>query len=85
MTAAGRSSFGPARVEFITLKGGVIVSRTALQLALDLEVRGIPLTTNADHQFIVPTDDRLTVADLAAVRRWEKHLAAIVDYRAPEM
>jgi len=68
----------------MTLKGGLTVPLPALQLAIDLEARGIPLATDANHQFIVPADDRLTLADLAAVQRWHMHLGAIVEYRAPE-
>ena len=68
----------------MTLKGGLTVALPALQLALDLEARGIPLATDTNHQFIVPADDRLTLADLAAVRRWHMHLGAIVEYRALE-
>jgi hypothetical protein len=71
-------------VQFVSLKGGLAVPLPALRLALDLEARGVPLSTDATHQFIVPPDDRLTPVDLAAIRRWPLHLGAIVEYRAPE-
>ena len=71
-------------VKFVTLNGGLTVPVPALQLALDLEARGIPLSTDAHHQFVVPTDDRLTTDDRVAIRRWHRHLGAIVAYRPPE-
>jgi hypothetical protein len=57
----------------------------AIELALDLERRGIPLAADADHQFVVPNDPRLNEADYAAIARWRHHLGAVVDYRAPEV
>jgi hypothetical protein len=74
-----------APVEYVDLKGGLVVPRPALQLALDLEERGVPLATDANHQFIVPTDARLTAADRAAIARWFHHLGAIIEYEAPEL
>lgn len=71
--------------EFVSLRGGLAVPVAALQLALDLEARGLPLATDADHQFIVPDDGRLTDADRIAIARWRLHLGALVEYRAPEV
>jgi hypothetical protein len=73
-----------APVAFVTLKGGLTIPVPALRLALDLEARGIPLATDADHQFVVPKDGRLTAEDLVNIQRWRAHLGAIVDYGAPE-
>jgi hypothetical protein len=73
-----------APVEFVTLKGGLTIPVPALRLALDLEARGIPLATDADHRFVVPKDERLTADDLVNMQRRRAHLGAIVDYRAPE-
>jgi hypothetical protein len=70
---------------FEYLRGGLTVPKAALLLALDLEERGIELRTDADHQFIVPDDPRLTVADRAAIARWFHHLGAIIEYEAPEL
>jgi hypothetical protein len=78
-------STAPETLNFIPLKGGLVVPEPALHLALDLEIRGIPLRTDTDHQFIVPSDPRLTEADLAAIARWRHHLGALVEYRAPEV
>jgi hypothetical protein len=57
----------------------------AIELALDLERREIPLATDAAHQFIVPQDARLTAEDREGIARWRHHLGAIVEYRAPEL
>jgi hypothetical protein len=73
-----------APVEFVTLKGGLTIPVPALRLAIDLEARGILLATDADHQFLVPKDERLTADDLVNIQRWRAHLGAIVDYRAPQ-
>jgi hypothetical protein len=74
-----------APVEFVYLRGGLTVPAPALKLALDLEERGIPLATDAHHQFVVPVDPRLTAADRAAIARWFHHLGAIIEYEAPEV
>ena len=73
-----------APVEFVTLKGGLTIPVPALRLALDLEARGIPLATDADLQFVVPKDERLTADDLVNMQRCRAHLGAIVEYRAPQ-
>jgi hypothetical protein len=74
-----------APVEFVTLKGGLTVPRPALDQIWSLEARGIVLATDGDHQFIVPTDVRLTDEDLVAIQRWKLHLGPIVEYRAPDV
>jgi len=71
--------------EYITLAGGLPLPVPALRLAWDLEARGFPLHTDADHQFIVPNDSRLTDIDIVAIQRWRLHLGAIVEYEAPEI
>jgi len=76
---------------FVTLKPDVntsfapILPVEAFELALELERRGIPLATDANHQFIVPQNARLTDTDYLAITRWRRHLAVIVEYRAPEV
>ena len=68
--------------QFVELKGGIAVPAPALRLAWSLEERSIPLAVDADHQFIVPTDPRLTLADQAGISRWHRHLAALIEYAA---
>jgi hypothetical protein len=46
--------------DFALLRGGLTVPVPALCLALDLEARGVPLATDANHRFIVPNDAQLT-------------------------
>ena len=70
---------------FITLREGPTLPVEVIELVLDLERRGIPLATDADHQFIVPNDPRLSAADHAAIARWRHHVGAAVEYRAPEV
>lgn len=71
--------------EFVSLRGGLTVPRPALELALDLEARGLPLQTTPTGEFMIPTDPTLTEADRAGLVRWRRHLAALADYRAPEV
>jgi len=71
-------------VRFVTLKGGLIVPAAALVLAIDLEMREIPLAVDGEGEFIIPVTPKLLPADDAAIRRWRRHLAAIVAYRVPD-
>lgn len=86
---AGSPKIGPldrvAPRAFIALKNGPTLPVEVIELALQLEGRGIPLTTDANHQFVIPNDSRLTEADYAAISRWRLHLGAAVEYRAPEV
>jgi hypothetical protein len=70
---------------FVTLRNGPTLPVEAIELAIALEERHIPLQTDDNHQFIVPDDPRLTVADQAAINRWRHHLGAVVEYVAPEI
>lgn len=76
------AALAPARV-FVTLKDGPTLPAEAIELALDLERRGIRLRTDAAHQLVVPRHPELTQADYAAIARWRLHLAAIANYSAP--
>ena len=67
-------------IQFVELKGGIAMPAPALRLAWSLEERGIPLQVNADHQFVVPNDPRLTPADRAGLSRWHQHVAALIEY-----
>jgi hypothetical protein len=74
-----------APVTFITLKGGLVVPRQALELALDLEQRGYRQRVDVDGLYQVEPLDTLTRADRTAILRWRLHLAAIVAYEAPKV
>jgi hypothetical protein len=74
----------PSR-RYVTLANGPTLPAEALELALDLECRGIPLHTDANHQFVMPDDERLTDGDRRAIERWRPHLSAAIEYEAPEI
>lgn len=82
--AALLSIYAPV-TQYASLRGGLVVPAVALRLALSLEARGIGLDTGADGLIIVPDDPTLTAEDRAAIARWHRHLAAIVEYRADEI
>ena len=68
--------------EFVSLKGGLVVPVLAFRLALDLERRGFRMSLDEGQQFQIEPAAALTETDLAAIRRWRLHLAAIVAYDA---
>ncbi len=70
---------------FVTLNSGPTVPAEPYLLLLDLERRGIALTTNTRHLLVTPHDQRLTPADRTAIHRWRSHLAMLVECRAPEI
>ena len=70
---------------FVTLKNGPTLPGEVIKLACDLEARGITLETDTDHHLVVREDPRLTAADKAAIARWRRHLAAAIEYVAPEV
>jgi hypothetical protein len=71
-----------APITFVTLKGGLVLPVPAVRLALDLEQRGFRMSLDPDQQFQIEPTATLTEADLAAIRRWRLHLAAIIGYDA---
>lgn len=78
-------ALAPAR-DFITLRGGLTLPVDVAMLGLDLEARGVALVTDADHQLVLDlSDSRLTDFEHAAIARWGRHLAALVEYTAPEV
>jgi hypothetical protein len=64
---------------------GPTLPAEVVRLALDLERRGVPLRTDQEHRFMVPTDPRLTAANRQAIQRWKHHLGAVVEYQVPEL
>lgn len=67
---------------FVTLQRGPTLPVEAIELALALEARGIPLRTDNEHQFIVPSDPRLSPEDHAVIGRWRQYLGSILEYQA---
>lgn len=62
--------------EFVILKTGVALPVEALQLAWELESRGLSLAVEGEALTVGPRD-RLTDADRNAIRRWRIHLLCI--------
>ena len=67
---------------FVTLKDGPTLPIPALVLALDLEDRGFRLLLNEAGQAVIEPTTALTDTDRVAIRRWRRHLGAIVAYTA---
>jgi hypothetical protein len=72
-------------IQFVTVKGGLTLPLPAINLAVDLEFRGIVLAVDAAHELVVPTDSRLTAEDRAAIHRWRRHLVAILLSPCPDV
>ena len=70
-----------SRSDFVVLRGGLTLPLAAVQLALDLEQRGLHLNIDGDRLTIGPRA-LLTDADRALIRHWKPHLLAIVSYDA---
>lgn len=66
--------------EHVTLKGGLTVPLAALKVAWELEDRGFILKADADGSLSVGPAHLLTDRDRADIRRWKRHLAALVEY-----
>lgn len=65
--------------DFVVLKGGLTVPLDAVRFALDLESRGGQLVAEGDDILIGPSS-LITDEDRQAVRRWRRHLHAILAY-----
>ncbi len=74
---------GP-EVDCVTLRGGVTVTRAALHLALDLEIRGVVLRLE-DGRLLARPRDLLTADDLAALKEHRDDIKRIVAYEAPPL
>jgi hypothetical protein len=79
--------------EMVYLRGGLTVPRNALQCAIDVEHAcwSSPdhrphtplLTVEGESLYIHPTS-ALTADQRASVKRWKRHLIALVHYTAPQ-
>lgn len=63
--------------DFVTLRSGLVLPVAALQIAWNLEARGLHLRRAEDGALVVGPRERLTEADRAAIRQWRAHLLAI--------
>ena len=67
--------------DYIVLYGcGLILPRAAIELALDLERRGLQLRSEDGAVLFVGPRDRLTDDDRIGIRRWKTHLLALLHY-----
>jgi len=64
-------STGPA---FVLLRGGLALPLAAVELALDLERRGVQLRAEDDGVLFVGPRERITDEDRIGIRRWKSHL-----------
>jgi hypothetical protein len=64
---------------FVVL-GRLTLPLAAVELALDLERRGLHLRHEDGDVLFVGPRERLTDEDRAGLRRWKLHLLAILDY-----
>ena len=67
---------------FVQLACGLVVPAEPLMLLLDLEARGFALTRDGDDILIRPFS-QLTPEDCRQVRKWKRHVLAVLDYEAP--
>lgn len=68
--------------DFITLAGGLTVPLEPLMLALDLEARGFHMFAEGEDLLVQPAA-RLTPEDIASLKRWKRHVLAILAYEPP--
>ena len=68
--------------DVVVLVGGLVVPREAVHVAIDLELRGMTLQAAGDRLTVSP-GCTLTDDDRAQIRRWKRHLLALVAYVAP--
>ena len=67
--------------DLVQLRGGLVLPLGAIQLALELESRGLRIALDGDAVVISPRQ-LLTDADRVLIRRWKLHLQAMVNYDA---
>lgn len=70
-----------SRSEFVVLPG-LTVPLEVVQLALDLEQRGVHLIREDGDVLLVGPRERVTDDDRVQLRRWKRHLLAIMAYDA---
>ena len=70
---------------YVVLKGGLALPIEPILLALELEERGFMLARHGEDILSVQPHEKLTPDDCARIRRWKRHLLAVVSYSAPEV
>ena len=68
--------------DVVTLAGGLTLASEALAFAIDLDLKGVALTAHGDELIASPRA-LLTDSDLANLRRYKRHMLALVVYEPP--
>lgn len=71
--------------QYVTLRGGLTVPLAPMLLVFDLQDRGFTLTAEGDEFLRVQPHDRLTRVDCEQIRRWKRHILALLSYDAPRV
>jgi len=71
--------------DFVVLWDGPTLPRAAVELALDLERRGLHLRGEEGDVLFVGPRDRLNDDDRISLRRWKPHLLALLNYPADDL
>jgi hypothetical protein len=77
-----QSSSPMSGCDLVYLRGGLTVPLPAVELALDLERRGIELWSEENDVLFFGPPERVTDEDRIALRRWKRHLLALLAYQA---
>ena len=67
-------------MQFVTLRDGPTLPLPVLQLAWNLEDRGVTLSLTPGGILSLAPTSVLTDADRVAIHRWRQHLTALTDY-----
>lgn len=67
---------------FVELQGGLVIPLEPLMLVLDLQARGFTLTPDAGDVVVSPFS-KLSGEDCRQLRRWKRHVLAVLAYEAP--
>jgi hypothetical protein len=62
------------------LAGGLTVPVETIMLALNLEERGFELRRDGEDTLVIQPHQQLTTDDCRQIRRWKRHLLALLDY-----
>jgi hypothetical protein len=67
---------------YVQLVGGLVLPVEAIILALELEARGFTLQPDGEDIIVRPFS-QLTPEDCRLLRRWKRHVLAVLSYEPP--
>ncbi len=67
---------------FVDLRGGLVLPLEPWLLVFDLQARGFALRPDGPDLLVVPFS-KLTAVDVQQLRRWKRHVLAILHYEPP--